>query len=283
MNHFILTRFNLKLWWKCDKNGRQIRTEEWLEERFRLFETYCWPSVMAQTMMKFKWICLFDEDTPLKYKERVEAYHARWKGFLPFFIGRDDTLRFQQFFQKKVAELADKNDAGLLTTYLDNDDCIERDYVKTLQQCAKTASYDTVFIFKYGIQYYERLNLAVKVPYANNHFLSFYECADAGRVKTVWAFWHFSIFRYHGVNFEVANNCSKPMWIELIHEGNIDNDVKMTLCQRLIVRRDSLEHFGLSLQLRPVTESVLLFCTAFQIRFIRQIVRRLKNKTHGDK
>lgn len=283
MNHFILTRFNLKLWWKCDKNGRQIRTEEWLEERFRLFETYCWPSVMAQTMMNFKWICLFDEDTPLKYKERAEAYHTRWKGFLPFFIGRDDTLHFQQFFQKKVAELADKNDVGLLTTYLDNDDCIERDYINTLQKCAKTVSYDTVFIFKYGIQYYEQLNLAVRVPYANNHFLSFYERADAGRVRTVWAFWHFSIFRYHDVNFEVTDNRSKPMWIELIHEGNIDNDVKMTLCQRLIVRRDSLEHFGLNLQLRPVLESVLLFCTAFQIRFIRQIVRRLKNKIHGDK
>lgn len=282
MNHFILTRFNLKLWWKCDKNGRNIRTEEWLEERFRLFEAYCWPSVMAQTAMNFKWICLFDEDTPLKFKERAEAYHARWKGFLPFFIGRDETLHFQKFFQKKVAELADKNDCQLLTTYLDNDDCIERDFVKTLQQRAKLAPYDTVLIFKYGVQYYERLNLAVKVPYANNHFLSFYERTDAERVKTVWAFWHFSIFKYRDVNIDVTDNRNKAMWIELIHEGNIDNDVKMTLCQRLVVKRDFLSHFGLDVRLHPMSKSLLLFCTVFQIRFVRQIIRRLKDKIHGD-
>ena len=68
MNHFILTRFNLRLYPK-DKNGNVTLTPEWLEHRFQLFELYTLPSLSAQTCKDFKWIVLIDRETPQEYKD----------------------------------------------------------------------------------------------------------------------------------------------------------------------------------------------------------------------
>ena len=63
--HYILTRFNVDLYnknntkWQKDKNGTNIDPEIWLENRFKLFETYCLPSIINQTSKNFKWIVLF--------------------------------------------------------------------------------------------------------------------------------------------------------------------------------------------------------------------------------
>lgn len=49
---FIITRFNLKLFSK-DKNNKTTLTDQWLKERFELFETYCFPSVEGQVCKHF--------------------------------------------------------------------------------------------------------------------------------------------------------------------------------------------------------------------------------------
>ena len=54
MNHFILTRFNVRLYPK-DKNGHVTLTPEWLEHRFLLFELYTLPCLSAQTCKDFKY------------------------------------------------------------------------------------------------------------------------------------------------------------------------------------------------------------------------------------
>lgn len=283
MNHFLLTRFNIKIWNCADKKGNPIQTEEWLEERFRLFDTYCWRSVMAQTCKNFRWICLFDEATPQRFKDKIVEYQREWDGFLPFYMTERDAPCFQEYFQQIVSELGDESEQGLLTTYLDNDDCLHRDFIRQVQERVKGAKYGTVISFKYGIQYYEELGLAVQVPYPNNHFLTLYERMRRDKVKTVWMFSHFFIFKYNNVYIDLVDNGRQPMWIELIHKGNMDNDVKMTAHQKLLFDRDTLAAFGLEKKLPSAQSSLFLFLTAFQWRFIRQIVRRLKNKVYAAK
>lgn len=281
MNHFLLTRFNIKIWTCGDKRGNAIQTEEWLEERFRLFDAYCWRSVMAQTCKNFRWICLFDADTPQKFKSRIDEYRKQWDGFLPYYITKREAPCFQDYFRQLVSELGDENDEGLLTTYLDNDDCLHRDFIKLLQESVKDAKYGTIISFKYGIQYYEELRLAVRIPYPNNHFLTLYERMSRDRVRTVWSFGHFFIFKYNNVCIDLIDNKRQPMWIELIHAGNMDNDVKMTACQRLLLGRDTLAAFGIEKKLPSAPSLLFVFLTAFQWRFICQMVRRLKNKVYA--
>lgn len=277
MQHFILTRFNLHLWWKHDKNGRDIQTEEWLEERFRLFETYCMPSVLAQKCRNFKWICLFDEDTPERFRKRINGYCDKYGMFVPYYLNMEQTRHFQKFFQQKVYELADKDDTELLTTYLDNDDCMRNDFIERVQKYTKKVGYNTIFTFKYGLQYYTEYDIAVRIPYTNNHFLTYYERMSS-TPRTVWGFWHFYIFNYRGIRIITINNPKNPMWIELIHNGNIDNDVKMTLSQKLITDKEYLHIYGLDIELKNGISSILVFTTRFAGRFVKQAVRRIRNK-----
>lgn len=277
MQHFILTRFNLRLHYRHDKNGRAVQTEKWLRERFRLFETYCMPSVMAQTCRNFRWICLFDESTPEEFCRRVAGYRGMHGVFFPFYPDTEQARHFQEFFSRKVYELADKGDEDLLTTYLDNDDCLRDDFVGRVQEYAGKTGHGTIFTFRYGLQYYTEHDIAVRIPYENNHFLTYYErLSDTPR--TVWGFWHFSIFSYRSVDIITVNNPRDPMWIEVVHNGNIDNDVKMTLSHKLITDRDYLRRYGLDRELRSGMSSVSVFATRFAVRFIRQVVRRAGNK-----
>lgn len=57
IKHFIATRFNLKIEeWNTAKDGSVVLTEKWLEERFNLFEKYCFPSVANQSIKNFYWL-----------------------------------------------------------------------------------------------------------------------------------------------------------------------------------------------------------------------------------
>ena len=74
MNHYLITRFNLKKtnWnprWKI--NQQLALSDEWLKYRFELFEKYCFPSVYNQSNQNFTWCVFFDIKTPDYYKERV--------------------------------------------------------------------------------------------------------------------------------------------------------------------------------------------------------------------
>ena len=73
--HFILTRFNLRIW-RQDKHGSAVRTREWLEHRFGLFEKYCLPSIANQTCKDFEWVVLFDDKTPDEFRNRISEYHV---------------------------------------------------------------------------------------------------------------------------------------------------------------------------------------------------------------
>jgi len=54
MKHFLLTRFNLRNEeWITTRDGGAVLTEEWLIQRFELFENYCLPSVMNQKNKNF--------------------------------------------------------------------------------------------------------------------------------------------------------------------------------------------------------------------------------------
>lgn len=67
------------------------------------------------------------------------------------------------------------------------------------------------------------------------------------------------------------------MWIEVIHESNVDNDVKMTYYLKPILSKSFLQDYGLNKKLNK-EESIINYITRFSFRFIKQIIRRIKNK-----
>jgi hypothetical protein len=100
-------------------------------------------------------------------------------------------------------------------------------------------------------------------------------------LRTVWDFWHISIFKYPHIAIELIDNKKTPLWIETIHKGNIDNDVKMTIHHHLITRKDFLYDCGINISLERKTTSWCRFISMFIPRFLKQIIRRGTSKLHS--
>ena len=94
----------------------------------------------------------------------------------------------------------------------------------------------------------------------------------------MWGFWHFSIFKYKNLRIELVDDRDCPMWVEVIHAGNVDNDVKMTLHHKLLTTPSLLRDYGLDIELPTKTTCRRRFMTSFLRRFSSQIIRRGKNK-----
>lgn len=216
VHHVLLTRFNLQ----SGGRERKIRLSEgWLERRFMLFERFCFPSVLAQTRKDFFWLVYFDMATPKAYKERVARYQKEMPGFSPVWVpsgGKTNVV-------KDVLALASNLNTHILTTRIDNDDGLHRDFVSMLRQsaepyCQERASH--VFNFKQGyIHAHKKLYLHQD---KSNPFVSLLENSESP--KTVWGAQHVNIDdlgKMHQI--DVA-----PMWLQVVHGTNVRNRIKGT-------------------------------------------------------
>ena len=285
MLHYIITRFNLRLW-PHDKRGQKTQTEEWLKERFRLFETYCLPSVAAQTRDNFTWIVLFDAETPRHYIERFANYKKLCPQFTPIRVKpryskdfvplvRRIVFRYVSLLQKELP-----SEQLLLTTYLDNDDALRTDFVEKLQTIATNCPPNTFISFIRGLQYHTELNIATQISYRNNHFVSFLESlgGDTKLPKTVYGYGsHIYIDRLKECHC-VYEDTDDAMWIEVIHECNVDNDVWLKNIH-LVTDREYLKSYGIISTLSA--HSRRIYFTRFLLRRISVLFRRAKFKLFG--
>lgn len=296
LHHFILTRFNLRLW-SHDKNGETINPASWLEERLQLFETYTLPSVKGQTCQDFTWVLLVDRDTPVDYRERMKAYREQCPQMVFIAVGKRYAAEFARIFEEVVNEQLKEKDAHAgdlcLTTYLDNDDCLHKDYIQSVHSLlnspqstppiAKDNDRGAFITFDYGLQYYTELGIATRIKYSNNHFITLAEPLIPSNPSTSSSFRqpytcygygsHFYLEKREILPVNHIIQPDKPMWVEVIHKDNVDNDVKMTLHTRLI-NDTSLLRNSFSLDLDITTGKRWLFLK----RFIQQAIRRAKNK-----
>lgn len=287
MHHYLLTRFNLALWQE-DKNGQTIDRGEWLRKRLKLFETYCLPSVAGQTCQEFRWILLVDADTPADLRERIKAYRNVCTQMKFVAVRAEYACRFADIFRQVVA--ADVKQKGwnegdlCLTTYLDNDDCIARTFVEQVQkECVGfglSRDLKRFLSFDYGLQTFTQLrHFSTRIHYPNNHFLTLAECLSAAEsslsaIRTCYGFGsHFLLERRGLARVAHINNRELPMWIEIIHEENVDNDVKMTFDTHVVKDKDLLKR-DFSLNVDIDTNHRLAFC----FRALKQVWRRTKNK-----
>jgi len=285
-HHFLLTRFNLNLW-RHDKNGDEIDREKWLGERLQLFETYCLPSVVGQTCLDFVWILLIDANTPEVYKARIKAYEKSCPNIKFIVVKSQYGFEFASVFgnvvSRMLAERGAKEGDVCLTTYFDNDDCLNKSCIADVQKYCEGKNLDNTFLaFDYGLQYYTELELATRICYPNNHFMTLVEKVALDKpdnsiipVKTCFGYGsHFMLEGNKYVSIKHIVLKDKPMWIEVIHKDNVDNDVKMTLDTK-VMRKDSnylIDNFSIDV---PLSNRHTLM---FYLRCIKQMFRRTRDK-----
>jgi hypothetical protein len=217
MKHFIATRFNLKTSdWKKSKSGNLVLTNEWLEHRFNLFENYCLPSVKNQSNHNFIWCVFFDIDTPQNFKDRIVALTANTPNIIPLFI--DGMINLNVSFKNFIQENITHNDSYIITTRIDNDDVVHKDFVNTIQFLFQPSELTVIDLTK-GYQ----VSIDVAKPEVRlythpfNAFISVIE--NVKSFETVFSRTHYG--------WKTENNTilykRKRLWMELSHQENYVN------------------------------------------------------------
>jgi hypothetical protein len=211
VHHVFLTRFNLP---SGGVESRIRAREGWLRERIELFERYTVPSVRAQDTASAAWLVYLDPESPTWLLERMGRHAAEHllTPLLRTMVGR--------------AELRDDLSAGvpgagagdvLVTTNLDNDDGLARDFVTRVTGTPGTATRTAIYLTTGLIRSPQGLYLrrdrcnafcSVREPFVDP--------------VTCWADWHNLLHRHMPVQ-EVGG---PPAWLQVVHGSNVSNRVR---------------------------------------------------------
>ena len=282
---FVLTRFNLCFnlsHFKHSKFGIPTHTQKWLEERFDLFDKYCFPSLLDQTDKGYIWICMFDINTPFQFYKKIKTYRELLPCFLPLFMTTEEAMNLGELLIP-VIKRNHTSDTNLITIRLDNDDALNIHYVKRIKSIAQQfKSVNHVISFKYGAQYYPNKNLAFRIPYTDNHFLTlFVSNKEKCKVFHVLQFDH-SVKEKYPYPLYVINNKKDVMWLEVIHNNNVGNEIKMTMNQIPIGKENYLyEWFNVKQALVGDWKSYIFFLVPRLLRFaFLKCKKKISRKNH---
>ena len=218
-HHIIMTRFNLAT------VGREVsyrNLPNWLENRFHLFEKYCLPSVAEQTNKNFDWIIYFDIDTPDVFKDRVKALQAivDFKAYYtPLFDGSG--------WNRSINETFPRTSDCLLTTRLDNDDVLARDFIETKQTYVREnflpgSCYNPLngFVMKDGALF--------RIQHESNPFFSILSQWDE-TLQVAPAVLHMALRTMAAVHQIKA----PPLWLQVVHGQNVSNKIRGKRVEKL--------------------------------------------------
>ena len=235
--HYIITRFNLPL--SSRKDGdKDVCGKEYLSYRSDLFERFCMPSVVNQSCQDFRWLILFDINTPEEFKQRAEGWHNIYPNLIPCYL---DTSKYgdlkdhgdpvfdvendgpmlritERFVTEIIRSMEETMPEWVLTTRLDNDDALHREFVSFIQTRfsfhPERKEYDLVYSYKYVPDE----KIVYRYPLKNGHFMTLAEQGDSA-FRSVMFCNHLEMDKY----VRAEHIYARPLQTELIHGGNVVN------------------------------------------------------------
>ncbi|WP_242120405.1 glycosyltransferase [Aestuariivivens sediminicola] len=212
--HFLITRFNLRNPdWTTSKKNKSVLTKEWHDNRFELFTNFCFESVKGQTNTNFEWLVYFDTTTPEKFKTIIRDLEKKMPNFIPIFI---DGMSL--FLPSITSYIAKCSEPYIITSRIDNDDCLGKQYIATVQKQFNRQDFMAVdFIDGYTIQTHPQIKIGKRLD-QYNPFISLIE--KNNNPKTVWSIRHSHWKREK----HVLQLKGERHWASIIHEENKVNE-----------------------------------------------------------
>lgn len=197
--HLVLTRWNVP--WGSPYVARTDPV--FLKTRLMLFARTCYPSLLRQSCQNFTWLGALDEASPDWLKQELAQLFPRMQLVIADWRTHSWSATVTPYL----------NQPWLLTTRIDNDDFVHRDFVRELQAAwrpvREALSMPVGFSWQAGRSY--------RRDYINNPFVSLNEAATtAGNVRTVYCRMH---TRIHEAA-PVRTLTPRPRWGQLVHGHN---------------------------------------------------------------
>jgi hypothetical protein len=225
MKHYLVTQ------WNCD-----LYDLGWLQRRKKVFERFTLPSVQAQSNKNFEWILVSDFRTPDEFKQILNSYGAtviyhdfenhKWKiepGSNETRLERSVRL---ETIGEVIADYIGKQDTDyVITSRLDNDDCIAFDYIENVQKYSKAFWEESKDKFWLSLVRGYKWNEDSVYPHNTkwNSFLSFIE--PTGSLETAYQCCHTQAGD-SGYPVHIMRQGVNPSWLEVVHGENVMNRLK---------------------------------------------------------
>ncbi len=216
--HIITTSFNVPSDnWKKTRGGKSTLTNEWFLDRIDIFDKYCLPSFKNQTNKNFSWIVFFDINTPDFYIGRIKEIEKELPNFKPYFVNdhHEKKIKFLEIIPEYIG-----NSEFLITTDIDNDDILHKEYVKTIQSLFKPVD-NLVIDLRRGLQLTRKTDheaFITEYYSAANPFVSLIESVK--NFKTVTHHYHHQYRNFKDITvFD-----QKALYIQFIHQNNLMNE-----------------------------------------------------------
>jgi hypothetical protein len=232
--HFILTRF----WFATGPSGANALgpdVHRWLEDRLKLFNSYCLPSVVGQSSQDFRWLIYFDALAPGDFIERMRGLAAPWANievlarnewYVPGRVSpwKDRPPKKSEIVNDIVDRVAGETD-WVLTTRFDSDDGLHRDFVKRLHEAVddpmrEFLNFPNGILFHNGKSYLYR--------HLSNAFISLLE--PVGTIKTVLCAPH---SRVNEVG-PIRQLSPAPAFLQVVHASNDSNKPRGYRVQKIL-------------------------------------------------
>ncbi len=212
--HYLITRFNLRNKnWDVTKNNEALLTRDWMTHRLWLFENFCLPSVTNQSNKDFTWLIYFDITTDDDFKTQIHSLLEPHTFIKYFFVEG-----MEAYYPSIQEAIKDANTDYIITSRIDNDDCIHKDYITTVQKQFNRQDFEAVDILKgYSLQISPDIMLGKK-EHIFNPFISLIEKNE--NPKTVWYSDH-NMWKKESRIIEVKHT---RLWMSIIHERNKVNE-----------------------------------------------------------
>jgi Putative rhamnosyl transferase len=278
--HVVLTRFNVR-----SSNSSTPPSQEWMDKRILLFETYCFPSIVNQTNQNFKWIIYIDRETDPTDIATLESFSRNSSNILSIKLANSWEQVVEVDLNNDISKLIDDDTELLITSRLDNDDTVHKDFIGIIQsESLKQLKASNTEVDKFAINLTKGFCLQVDPTYEltatinlSNPFISLVERLKDKNNKflTVIHFWHTEYADQ--TYFSTIQVNTIPCWIQIIHSTNICNQViGYPVLDKNKLRDFGIEHDKVNLSsisyLNFVKRSIDLFCK----RGWASITRRLK-------
>lgn len=217
--HYLVTRFNVpEARWQQDKSGSTTLDEQWFDQRMELFATYCIPSVKNQNKQNFHWVIYCDSATDPNYLERITQ---SIDSMISHSIRLVESLEQMLIDLRKY--LSECVTPYVITSRLDNDDGIARDFIRSVQD--HFVEKDKVLLhFDDGIIYDCLQHIATRLHSKTyNHFTSLIERKSVpAEMITVYGFHHTHV----PDAIEVRRITDGLHWLKIIHDRNVRSQLK---------------------------------------------------------
>lgn len=240
-SHVLVTRFNSPI-----GDGHPPASDEWLRERVNLFRTYGLPSIRHQTVKPTRWLLLCHAESPSWFIEELEQMVEGIGEPVWLHKGPSGPL---------LSELCMPVESPyLITTRMDNDDCVARDFIESIQMqfCEQELE---VVNFTSGFQLREGAVYSKLDP--SNAFISLIEKVENNRPLTVFMDTHDKL----GTHAPLRQVKTHPMWIQVVHGSNIANTIRGIRTDGRLVR----EHFAVDVPLKHIAGARLAIARALTV------------------